>query len=223
MTFAFDHDHKETILIVDSDLQRKKTIEQLLKDSNYRVATSSSCQEAFSIIHGVQPDLILCNLQLISSEGYQALKAFKQNGHVKQVPLIVIIENTDDDTLKMAFRSGAADYVRHPVSKIELLARAKAALIQQQLLNKQLIESRAKQQLEQAGVLCHELNQPMQAVMGFSQLMLMDKLMKDSPHLKQANNIYQQVERMGEIIKRLMGVTRLNSQRYMVGAKTESY
>jgi DNA-binding response OmpR family regulator len=217
MTSAVDH--KNIILIVDGNCQRAGGIERILKENGYRAVMSASCDEAVEVMHGVHPELIIFNLLLMSTKGYEACKSLKQNSQRHQLPIIVTIENTDDDTLQAAFEAGASDYICYPIKKVELMARIRSALIQQQLLKEQLAEKMAKKRLEQAGVLCHELNQPMQAVMGFSQLLMMDRVMVDSPALKQLSNIYHQVERMGDIIRRLMGVTRLQSKPHLLGAE----
>ncbi|MGD9366208.1 MAG: DUF3365 domain-containing protein [Desulfobacteraceae bacterium] len=70
--------------------------------------------------------------------------------------------------------------------------------------------------LETAGAVCHELNQPMQAVTGYSELLLMG-IEKDSSHYGHANAILEQVERLGSITAKLMRITRYASKDYSNG------
>jgi PAS domain S-box-containing protein len=72
--------------------------------------------------------------------------------------------------------------------------------------------------LEMAGAVCHELNQPIQAISGNSELMLMD-LPEDSPLYEKTKTINGQIHRMGEITKKLMKITRYETEDYVGGTK----
>jgi PAS domain S-box-containing protein len=72
--------------------------------------------------------------------------------------------------------------------------------------------------LEMAGAVCHELNQPIQAISGNSELMLMD-LSEDSPLYEKTKTINGQIHRMGEIIRKLMRITRYETEDYVGGTK----
>ena len=70
--------------------------------------------------------------------------------------------------------------------------------------------------LELAGAVCHELNQPLQSISGYSELLLMD--MDDShPLYARIAKIKQQVNRMGEITSKLMGIATYETKDYLSG------
>lgn len=72
--------------------------------------------------------------------------------------------------------------------------------------------------LEMAGAVCHELNQPLQSIMGYSQLLQLDVPdgFAGADYLKK---IVSQVERMKEITGKLMGITRYETLEYLNGSK----
>ncbi|MBW2170773.1 MAG: PAS domain-containing protein [Deltaproteobacteria bacterium] len=72
--------------------------------------------------------------------------------------------------------------------------------------------------LELAGAVCHELNQPIQAISGHSELLLMD-LPKDSPDYEKIKTINEQIDRMGKITRKLMEITRYETEDYVGGRK----
>ena len=72
--------------------------------------------------------------------------------------------------------------------------------------------------LETAGAVCHELNQPLMAVSGYSELMLM-AMAKEDPLYDKNLKILEQVNRMGEITGKLMGITRYRTKSYGRGRK----
>jgi hypothetical protein len=70
--------------------------------------------------------------------------------------------------------------------------------------------------LETAGAVCHELNQPMQAITGYSEL-LEKNLEKDSRHYDKAKAILKQVDRLSRITAKLMKITHYASKDYLNG------
>ncbi len=67
---------------------------------------------------------------------------------------------------------------------------------------------------EMAGAVCHELNQPMQAVLGYSEL-LMINMEEDDPRYDSLKKVKQQVDRMGKITRKLMGITKYETKEYL--------
>ena len=72
--------------------------------------------------------------------------------------------------------------------------------------------------LELAGAVCHELNQPIQAILGHSELLLMD-LPEDSPIYEKIKTINAEIHKMGETTRRLMKITRYETEDYIGGTK----
>ncbi|RJQ62087.1 MAG: PAS domain S-box protein [Desulfobacteraceae bacterium] len=72
--------------------------------------------------------------------------------------------------------------------------------------------------LETAGAVCHELNQPLMAISGYSELILMG-LEKSDPLYAKNLKILEQVTRMGEITGKLMGITKYKTKRFGKGGK----
>jgi PAS domain S-box-containing protein len=72
--------------------------------------------------------------------------------------------------------------------------------------------------LEMSGSVCHELNQPLQYVSGATEILLMD-LADDDPLYDTMAKIKSQVDRMGSITKKLMGITSYKTREYVGGRK----
>lgn len=72
--------------------------------------------------------------------------------------------------------------------------------------------------LETAGGVCHELNQPIQAIYGFAEILLMD-IPKEDPSYGKIRLIHEQIHRMGNITKQLMSITRYETKSYVDGEK----
>jgi len=70
--------------------------------------------------------------------------------------------------------------------------------------------------IEMAGAVCHELNQPLQAVLGFSELLMMD-LSNANPLYERLNSIVNQIRRMGELTGKLHKITKYETKDYLEG------
>ncbi len=72
--------------------------------------------------------------------------------------------------------------------------------------------------LEMTGTVCHELNQPLQNLILSSEDLIVD-MSEDNPLYKHAAEIARQADRIGEITKRLMGITKYETKDYIKGMK----
>ncbi len=68
--------------------------------------------------------------------------------------------------------------------------------------------------LEMAGAVCHEINQPLQVVMGQAEILKMTTD-KDNPIIKNLDTITSQIQKMGKITKRLMNITKYETKAYL--------
>lgn len=68
--------------------------------------------------------------------------------------------------------------------------------------------------LEMAGAICHEINQPLQVIMGQSEIIKLGAD-KNSPVNKNLDIITTQIEKMGEITKKLMNITKYETKAYL--------
>lgn len=67
--------------------------------------------------------------------------------------------------------------------------------------------------LELAGAVCHDLNQPLMAITGYAELVLLD-CPEEAPHFSKLNKIVEQVKKLGDITQKLMRVTRYETKAY---------
>ncbi|MBF0101061.1 MAG: hypothetical protein HQK77_09160 [Desulfobacterales bacterium] len=72
--------------------------------------------------------------------------------------------------------------------------------------------------IEMAGAVCHELNQPMQAILGYAELLKLE-LNKSFHEYGYIESIYKQISIMAQITKKLMGITRYETKDYLMGKK----
>jgi PAS domain-containing protein len=79
-----------------------------------------------------------------------------------------------------------------------------------------LNSEKLKAALEMAGAVCHKLNQPIQGIIGYAELLMLRMDAEDELYRK-VERIKAQAEKMGDITNKLMGITRYRTARYTLG------
>ena len=92
---------------------------------------------------------------------------------------------------------------------------------QKQAEKERLQKEKLQGVIEMAGAACHELNQPMQAVSGYSELLLAQLSSGKSTDqlIKYLDEVVQQIGRMSQITGKLNNITRYETQEYVRGAR----
>ena len=205
---------KKSILITDDDPSIRRFLENMLEGAGYKSITAVDGKHCIEITKILIPDLILMDITMPFMNGIETCKIIKDNPKTKNVPVIFVTANSEDINLIDAFEAGGTDYVRKPVNETDLLARIKATLTQQELNKLSIEDEKLKAILEMAGGICHELNQPLQVISGNSQLMLMN-LKENDTNYKQIITIKNNVQKMADIIKKLMEITTIETVDYV--------
>jgi len=105
------------------------------------------------------------------------------------------------------------------ISIVLLLYQENASMKKRrQLEEERLQRERLEGVIEMAGAACHELNQPLQTLFGYSHL-LSEDLPKDSLLLEQIEKIKNSIEQMGKITHKIMHITRYETKEYIEGFK----
>ena len=87
-----------------------------------------------------------------------------------------------------------------------------------QLEEERLQRERLEGVIEMAGAACHEFNQPLQTLLGYSHLLLKN-LPKDSPLFGEIEEIKKSVDQLGKITHKIMHITRYETKEYIGGSK----
>jgi two-component system KDP operon response regulator KdpE len=113
------------ILVVDDDPAIRNSLRQELHASGYMTASASDGLDGVRAFDSHAPDLILTDLSMPRSDGFELISAIRAKG---QTPIIVLSVRGDDADKIRALDLGADDFVTKPFSVAELLARVRAQL-----------------------------------------------------------------------------------------------
>src|SRR5688572_22951742 len=118
------------ILVVDDQVDNTDLVRYLLESAGYAdILTAHSAARAFEYLcSGVQVDLILMDVNMPRVDGIETCQRLKAIPEYRDIPVIMVTARTERDVIDVAFDAGAADFVRQPFDRIELMARVRSAL-----------------------------------------------------------------------------------------------
>lgn len=116
---------KETVLIVEDDIQIRNFIAFTLEKEGYRTLCTSQGGEALELSMTEQVDLLLLDMGLPDMDGRQVLDRLRE---WSDMPVIIVSARDQEQEKVNALDMGADDYLTKPFAASELLARIRVAL-----------------------------------------------------------------------------------------------
>ncbi len=116
---------KRSVLIVDDDLDLSMVISDMLEDYGYSVETADSAEAAFSALETKRYDLLLLDINLPDSTGFELCRELRR---ASDVPVIFASARTNESDRIEGFDIGGDDYLPKPYSMKELLSRVNALI-----------------------------------------------------------------------------------------------
>jgi signal transduction histidine kinase len=181
------------ILVTDDDLATLETLSANLEEMGYQVATASNGREALELIRKRGFNIVIADIKLPDISGLEILETAKELN--PETAVIMITGHASLETAVDAINEGAYAYILKPVAMSELETTLNNALREQRLLseNRELVESlqqsnksleeanRALEQVSQAksdftARMSHELRTPLNSIIGFSEVLLSQKM-----------------------------------------------
>jgi len=80
----------KTILMVDDDVDYLEAMKALLESNGYRVFTESNGQKGFDAMRQQKPDLLLLDVMMPNSDGFDIARALHADEELKKVPVIIV-------------------------------------------------------------------------------------------------------------------------------------
>jgi len=120
--------HSSLILIVDDNVSNLQVLGAVLSGKGYEIAVAADAGEALDFLSSDIPDLILLDIMMPGTDGFELCRIIKQMENLIEVPILFLTALTDPESIVKGFDSGAVDYISKPFNNAELLARIKTHL-----------------------------------------------------------------------------------------------
>lgn len=111
------------ILIVDDIPENLQVLGNIFASKNANLIVASDGETAISNAKSELPDIILLDIAMPGTNGYEVAKALKEDATTKDIPIIFVTAKSSSEDLQKGFELGAVDYVTKPFNSSELLMR----------------------------------------------------------------------------------------------------
>ncbi|MGF1541733.1 MAG: response regulator transcription factor [Pleurocapsa sp.] len=129
---------KPHILVVEDEAKLAQFIKLELEFEDYQVTIAPDGLSGLTTAREIEPDLILLDWMLPGISGLEICRRLRQTG--SKIPIILLTAKDEVSDRVAGLDAGADDYVIKPFSIEELLARIRAGLRRDQVLDTDLLQ-----------------------------------------------------------------------------------
>ena len=206
------------ILIAEDDLISRRILESVLTKWGYDVVSVSNGNDAIDSLEDADnaPKLVLLDWIMPDKDGVEVCKAVRLKETTTPPYIILLTGKGEKKDITKGLESGANDYIVKPYDRDELRARINVGRRMIELQDALAEKDKFQGALEMAGAVCHEVNQPLMTISGYSEMLMMD-MPEHDPQYEIMRTINEQVHRLGKITKKLMTITTYKTKSYLKG------
>jgi excisionase family DNA binding protein len=115
-----------TVLIVDDDARLREYMRVNLELEGYQVLEAGSADEGMSVLEGEHPQLILLDVMMPHTDGWEMLQRIQERHGA--IPVIMFSGKVDERSAQDAQARGATGFVGKPFDPQQLIERTKQIL-----------------------------------------------------------------------------------------------
>lgn len=109
---AEKHTKKNTILIVDDELDIRSSLKDFLEDNQFDVFTAENGQEALEVIEKERVDVVMSDLVMPRMDGIALTRTVNELGF--DIPIIIMTAYASIENAVESMKAGAAEFVSKP-------------------------------------------------------------------------------------------------------------
>ncbi len=117
-----------TILTVDDTPANVRLLTHYLEKQGYHVITAEDGFEGFKAAIQYHPDLVLLDVMMPGTDGYEVCELLKAEEETKDIPIVFLTAKADVEDRLHGFELGAVDYITKPFNLVEISTRVKTQL-----------------------------------------------------------------------------------------------
>jgi two-component system alkaline phosphatase synthesis response regulator PhoP len=119
---------KKKVYVIDDEKDMLDIIKMNLQDEGYEAYCFSSAEYALRNLGSVTPDLIILDIMMPGTDGYEFCRKIRSSEVHGSIPIIFLSAKSDELDKVLGLELGGDDYITKPFSVKELKSRVKAVL-----------------------------------------------------------------------------------------------
>ncbi|RKZ68950.1 MAG: two-component system response regulator [Gammaproteobacteria bacterium] len=118
----------KTVLVVDDEVNIVTSLEYVMKDAGFDVATAYDGEEALAKIAEIVPDLVILDVMMPKLSGFEVCEKVRANPLWESVIIVMLTAKGRDSEREKGLSLGANDYLTKPFSTHDIVKRVKELL-----------------------------------------------------------------------------------------------
>ena len=212
------------VLFADDDVIARTLTAAVLADLDHDVTAVDNGAQAWEEFRRAPSPLVVLDINMPGLDGLEVCRRIRMHDAGRETFVLILTAREGRDDLANVLEAGADDYVTKPCSPENLRARLEIA-------KRRIAQDRARRTAEAelarsrwlAGIgettiaLEHEINNPLSALLGHAELLIMDRNLSED-QLEQLRIIQEQAARIAQVVRRLAKLKNPQSVEYLAGA-----
>jgi DNA-binding response OmpR family regulator len=214
------------VLFADDDVIARTLLSAVLVELGHEVTPAEDGEHAWTLFQQEPVPLVVLDINMPKLDGLTVCRLIREHEAGRETFVVVVTARDGREDLTAVLAAGADDYITKPSSPENLRARLEIA-------GQRILQNGARRAAEAelarsrwlAGIgettiaIEHEINNPLSALLGHAELLLMEKEGLSSDQLDQLRIIQEQAARIADVIRRLAKLKNPQSVEYLAGAR----
>ncbi|HLJ25986.1 MAG TPA: response regulator [Candidatus Angelobacter sp.] len=112
---------EKVVVLVDDSISVRKFVGRMLEKAGYRVKLASDGLEALEIVSQTHCDLVVTDLEMPRTNGYELLNHLRQDPETRNIPVMVVTSRAGAKHRERAVKDGAAAFLIKPVQEDQFI------------------------------------------------------------------------------------------------------
>ncbi len=113
---------EKVVVLADDSISVRKFVGRMLEKAGYRVRLASDGLEALELVTQIKCDLVITDLEMPRTNGYELMAHLRQNPETRNIPVMVVTSRAGSKHKDRAIKEGASDFMTKPVQDDQLIA-----------------------------------------------------------------------------------------------------
>lgn len=113
---------EKLVVLVDDSISVRKFVGRMLEKAGYRVKLAADGLEALEIVTQARCDLIVTDLEMPRTNGYELLSHLRQDAQTRSIPVMVVTSRAGAKHRDRAMKEGAMAFLTKPVQEDQFIA-----------------------------------------------------------------------------------------------------
>jgi chemosensory pili system protein ChpA (sensor histidine kinase/response regulator) len=113
---------EKVVILVDDSISVRKFVGRMLEKAGYRVKLASDGLEALELIAETRCDLVITDLEMPRTNGYELLSHLRNDPQTRSLPVMVVTSRAGAKHRERAMKEGAAAFLTKPVQEDHFIA-----------------------------------------------------------------------------------------------------